>query len=132
MAQFSLENFGAVANAPPKLGRAAICSTMKDVRTRIQSWVRWHLWVGFERLYIFFDDANETESAELAKAVGGNKVHALMRDSDVLRQAWRRQPSWQGIKDQGKDVDRDVQIRQLCVRHARMAEPLLCHARAVG
>ena len=98
------------AAASPSLGRAAVCSTMKDVRHRIESWVRWHLHIGFERLYIFFDDANETESAELAKAVGGSAVQALMRDSDVLKQAWRRQPSWGGM---GKDADKDVQIRQL-------------------
>ena len=83
---------------------------MKDVRHRIESWVRWHLHVGFERLYIFFDDASETESAELARAAGGSAVHTLMRDSDVLRQAWKRQPSWHGV---GKDADHDVQTRQL-------------------
>ena len=35
------------AAASPSLGRAAVCSTMKDVRHRIESWVRWHLHIGF-------------------------------------------------------------------------------------
>jgi hypothetical protein len=91
-------------------GRAAVCSTMKDVQHRITSWVRWHLHIGFERLYIFFDDASETESVQLARAAGGSAVVALMRDSDVLKNAWKRTPSWQGM---GKDADKDVQIRQL-------------------
>ena len=91
-------------------GRAAVCSTMKDVQHRITSWVRWHLHIGFERLYIFFDDASETESVQLARAAGGSAVVALIRDSDVLKNAWKRTPSWQGM---GKDADKDVQIRQL-------------------
>ena len=33
-----------------------------------------------------------------------------MRNSEVLKQAWKRQPSWGGV---GKDADKDVQIRQL-------------------
>ena len=105
-------------------GRAAVCATMKDVEARIDSWVRWHLHVGFERLYIFFDDASEAESVRRARAAGGSAVVALMRDSDVLRSAWKRQPSWQGM---GQDVDKDVQIRQLL--NAQLAMEL---ARSAG
>lgn len=95
---------------PPRLGRAAVCTTVRGVCGRIESWVRWHLWVGFERLYIFFDDPSEVQSVRLAKAAGGSAVVPLVRGSEVLRAAWARQPSWQGM---GANVDRDVQVRQL-------------------
>ncbi len=107
-------------------GRAAVCSTMKDVRGRIDSWVRWHLWLGFARLYIFFDDSTETASIEAAKAAGGysSAVVPLLRGSEALRAAWARQPSWASM---GVDADRDVQIRQLL--NAQLAMEL---ARADG
>lgn len=100
------------SETPPNgsLGRAAVCSTMKDVQHRITSWVQWHLHLGFERLYIFFDDANETESVRLAQAAGGGAVIVLTRGSEYLTTAWKRQPSWTGM---GHDADKDVQIRQL-------------------
>ena len=113
--------------ADPK-GRAAVCSTMKDVRGRIDSWVRWHLWLGFSRLYIFFDDSTETTSIEAAKAAaepwGERAVVALLRGSEALRAAWARQPSWASM---GMNADRDVQVRQLL--NAQLAMEL---ARADG
>jgi hypothetical protein len=109
-------------------GRAAVCSTMKDVRGRIDSWVRWHLWLGFSRLYIFFDDSTETTSIEAAKAAaepwGERAVVALLRGSEALRAAWARQPSWASM---GMNADRDVQVRQLL--NAQLAMEL---ARADG
>eukprot|EP00966_Prymnesium_polylepis_P214615 4969970-Prymnesium_polylepis.2 len=66
---------------------------MKDVAARISSWVRWHLWVGFERLYIFFDDASETDSVALAKEAARRRAAAqvvaageLGEDGPGLRQ----------------------------------------------
>lgn len=91
-------------------GHAAVCSTMKDVCARITSWVRWHLWLGFERLYIFFDDASESESVDLARRAGGAAVVPLLRDSEAVCAGWSRQASWASL---GADADRDVQIRQL-------------------
>ena len=109
-------------------GRAAVCSTMKDVRGRIDSWVRWHLWLGFSRLYIFFDDSTETASIEAAKAAaepwGERAVVALLRGSEALRAAWARQPSWASM---GMNANRDVQVRQLL--NAQLAMEL---ARADG
>jgi hypothetical protein len=101
---------------------------MKDVRGRIDSWVRWHLWLGFSRLYIFFDDSTETTSIEAAKAAaepwGERAVVALLRGSEALRAAWARQPSWASM---GMNADRDVQVRQLL--NAQLAMEL---ARADG
>ena len=77
------------------LGRVAIASTMKDVSQRIDSWVRWHVWIGFERLYLFFDDAAEADSMVLARAAGGDAVRAIPRDAN-LRASWALQPSWVG------------------------------------
>ena len=88
--------------------RAAIASTMKDVAERIDSWVRWHVWIGFERLYLFFDDPNEVDSMALARVAGGSAVSIIPRD-EALRREWARQPSWVGHKDL---VDKEVQVRQ--------------------
>ena len=92
-------------------GRAAVASTMKDVGPRIDSWVRWHRHLGFARIYIFFDASDEVESANIAKAAGGEAVvKVFMRDDPSLLDGWRRQASWKALQ---ADVDRDVQIRQL-------------------
>jgi hypothetical protein len=111
-------------SAPRSLGRAAVCSTVKDVRERIGSWVRWHVHLGFERIYLFFDDPLEAESVSIARAAGGMALVALIRDSDTLRDAWARQPSWKGM---GHNAEKDVQIRQLL--NAQLAMEL---ARSAG
>ena len=91
-------------------GRAAVVSTMKDVDSRIESWVRWHCSLGFERLYIFVDDAHDTELQRRARAAGGDKVIFFIRGSPALQDGWARQASWRGM---GRDADKDIQIRQL-------------------
>ena len=82
---------------------------MKDVAARIGSWVRWHLYIGFERLYIFFDDASETDSVALARAAGGDAVVVWQRGEE-LRRKWSLQASWEKM---APHCDKDVQIRQL-------------------
>ena len=71
---------------------------MKDVVERIDSWVRWHVWLGFERLYLFFDDKDEHDSMAAARAAGGDAVRIIVRDAALLGH-WARQPSWVGHKD---------------------------------
>ncbi len=94
----------------PELGRAAVCSTMKDVEGRIVSWVRWHVHLGFEKLFLFFDDAAEHRSMSLAVAAGGDRVVLLPRNSASLLDGLSRVPSWAAM---GPKADADVQIRQL-------------------
>lgn len=90
------------------LGRAAIASTMKDVVERIESWVKWHLWVGFEQLYLFFDDADEADSIAVAQAAGGAAVRVIKRDQELIGH-WSRQPSWKGHEHVWH---KEVQVRQ--------------------
>eukprot|EP00316_Scyphosphaera_apsteinii_P023114 CAMPEP_0119341800 /NCGR_PEP_ID=MMETSP1333-20130426/103291_1 /TAXON_ID=418940 /ORGANISM="Scyphosphaera apsteinii, Strain RCC1455" /LENGTH=604 /DNA_ID=CAMNT_0007353871 /DNA_START=75 /DNA_END=1889 /DNA_ORIENTATION=+ len=90
------------------LGRAAVVSTMKDVSERIESWVSWHLWIGFEMLFLFFDEPSEMDSMQLAVEAGGPAVKVIPRNEE-LRSAWSRQNSWQAL---GPKVDQEVQVRQ--------------------
>ena len=113
-----------VPQQAPDAGGLALCSTMKDVGGRIASWVRWHTWLGFERLYIFFDSPDELSSVELARAAGGRSVVPVMRGSKKQLDGWRSASSWQSL---GVDADRDVQIRQLLNAQAAMS-----YARADG
>lgn len=82
---------------------------MKDVVQRIESWVRWHLWIGFEKLFLFFDDPHEADSMALALTVGGTAVEIIKRDEDLLTH-WARQPSWVGHQ---ATHAREVQVRQM-------------------
>lgn len=82
---------------------------MKDVIERLESWVRWHLWIGFERLYLFFDDPHEVDSMALARACGGDAVRVIKRDEE-LRRHWERQPSWAGHYN---TFAKEVQVRQV-------------------
>uniref|UniRef100_A0A7S4BNC3 Glycosyltransferase family 92 protein n=1 Tax=Chrysotila carterae TaxID=13221 RepID=A0A7S4BNC3_CHRCT len=90
-------------------GRAAIVCTMKDVLDRIDSWVRWHVWVGFERLYLFFDDARETAAMAAAEQAGGSAVVAWYHGA-CLSAAWALQSSWPSMASK---AERDVQVRQI-------------------
>lgn len=81
---------------------------MKDVKERIVSWVKWHVWIGFERLYLVFDDADESDSMALAREAGGTAVQ-IIPNNEHLRTSWALQPSWEGHKAL---VDSEVQVRQ--------------------
>jgi len=112
-----------MADEPPSSfldGRAAIASTVKDVKDRIGSWVRWHLHIGFERLFLFFDDPEEKESMEIARKVGDKAVVIIKRDKELLKE-WQDLPSWEGHKDVAED---EIQVRQVlnvqfCMRLCR-------------
>lgn len=90
-------------------GRAAVCTTGEAVGGRIDSWVRWHLSLGFERLYIFFDDALEVEVARRAMELAPQAVVCRVSGGS-LRQEWQRTPSWASL---GGRAEREAEVRRL-------------------
>ena len=92
-----------------------MCTTVKDVSERIGSWVRWHVWLGFERLILFFDDASETDSMALARSAGGDAVELVPRD-EGLRERWAQTSSWHAMRSK---AEKDIQTRQLLNTQAR-------------
>ena len=90
--------------------------TVKDVATTIDDWCTWHLTVGFEHLYVYFDDPAEFTAVDL-QARFNRRVTAIPVD-DQLRQSWNR--SWPGNMPRADALPRArLNARQeLNARHA--------------
>jgi len=72
----------------------------------IDSFVAYHLAVGFSRLFLFFDDPDDPD---LVRFSGHPRVTAIAHDS-VLRTAWSRMPEYTMY---GAFIDREVMARQI-------------------
>src|SRR5881227_2033303 len=66
--------------------RAAIVTTLRDADRVLDSFIRYHLLIGFEQIFLFFDDPHDPS---LDKARGYEKVTA-MRDNRALRRRWKQ------------------------------------------
>mmetsp|Transcript_21557 Transcript_21557/g.67622 ORF Transcript_21557/g.67622 Transcript_21557/m.67622 type:complete len:464 (-) Transcript_21557:185-1576(-) len=92
--------------------RAAIVCQLKDASARLESFVRYHLLLGFDRIYLYFDDCSEVDDAERARALGrelGGRVVVTVRDRALLR-LWSRLDGWEHLRHFAND---DVQVRQM-------------------
>ena len=60
---------------PKRPGSAAIVSTMRSPGRHLETWLRWHTAIGFERFYLFFDaDPTEHDGARVASLPGVRTV----------------------------------------------------------
>ena len=83
------------------------------------AWLRYHFKVGFEQVFLFFDDPKEmpaiAESAEFAE----DSRLTCIPVTDKLQRQWRRLTTWtkmgrfSGRKDSWRDEE--VQARQVCL-----------------
>src|SRR3989442_12987180 len=67
---------------------AAIVTTLRGASHVIESFVRYHLALGFARLYLFFDDALDP-ALETARRIGEARLTILVR-GQTLEAEWRR------------------------------------------
>src|SRR5205807_846691 len=100
--------------------RAAICTTLRNAGPVLESFIAYHLAIGFERLYLFFDDPTDPD---LARVSAHPTVTAIPHDTR-LREHWRRLPQY---PEQSAFTDSEVMARQ--VLNVEMAMQL---ARAAG
>ena len=79
----------------------------------LASFVRWHLTLGFARLYLYFDDPSEAAEpvgwADLAPWAGDDRVVARRRSAAALARQARRCACWSKF---GAHADAEVQARQ--------------------
>lgn len=89
--------------------RVGLVCQLKDASERIESFVRYHVGIGFDKLYLYFDDCREIDDVDRALEAGGGRVSAAVRDRK-LRDAWSRLDGWDTLQH---FCDEDVQVRQM-------------------
>ena len=98
---------GASCSAP-RGARAGIVTTIKDFGVIADSWCAYHLAIGFEHLYIYFDDPRELDSVDLASRFPSHRVTCVPHTA-ALRDAWKRLPGSDTIL---RFVEAEGQTRQ--------------------
>ncbi|KAJ8599978.1 hypothetical protein CTAYLR_001801 [Chrysophaeum taylorii] len=87
--------------------RAAIVCQLRDASKRLESFVRYHVRLGFEKVYLYFDDCGEVDAISRARVLEGAVV--TVRDRDLVAR-WRRLDAWAKL---GPAANDDVQVRQM-------------------
>lgn len=96
---------GPNAVAPPPRG-PAIVTTLRNAGPLLDGFIAYHRAIGFERLYLIFDDPSDPDLKRVADLPG---VRAIACD-DTLRRAWRDVPAF---REMGGSVDQEVMARQI-------------------
>ena len=86
--------------------RAAIVTTLRNAGNVLDSFISYHLNIGFSHLYLFFDDANDPG---LPRVMGHPSITAIAHDAN-LRERWRELPQY---REQSAFLDREVMARQV-------------------
>ena len=84
----------------------AIVTTLRDAGCLLDSFVAYHLGIGFSRLYLFFDDPADPDLRRVADWPG---VTAIACD-DAERSRWRSSSLWPAL---GGSIDQEVMARQI-------------------
>lgn len=85
---------------------AAIVTTLRNAGNILDSFIAYHLAIGFRRIYLFFDDPADPD---LPRAAAHPDVTAIAHDQ-ALRERWRHLPQY---SEQATFVDREVMARQV-------------------
>ena len=85
---------------------AAIVTTLRNAGQTIDSFIAYHLAIGFTHLFLFFDDPNDPD---LSRVRANPSVTAIAYDED-LRMSWRSLPQYSA---QAPFVDSEVMARQV-------------------
>mmetsp|Transcript_26467 Transcript_26467/g.50739 ORF Transcript_26467/g.50739 Transcript_26467/m.50739 type:complete len:493 (-) Transcript_26467:174-1652(-) len=76
---------------------AAIVSTLRGAPTPVlNTFISYHLSLGFDRLYLYFDDPHDVGIAVAASWAGGERVEVIPADKS-LRQEWETCTMWQEL-----------------------------------
>ena len=84
----------------------AIVTTLRNAGRTLESFIAYHMAIGFSHLYLVFDDPSDPD---LVRARAHPAVTALAHDAD-LRQAWTRLPQY---AEQAEFIDKEVMARQV-------------------
>ncbi len=84
----------------------AIVSTVRDAGPVLDSFVAYHLGIGFERIYLFFDDPDDPSLDRFAKH---DRVTAVACDAEV-RAAWQRMTRYDELT---AHIKSEVMARQI-------------------
>jgi hypothetical protein len=88
--------------------KAAITTTLINGQDVVHSFVKYHLSIGFDHIYLFFDDVND-KSIGLIEKING--VTAIRHDED-LKQLWERTSVFQANKHLHSYIYREAMARQ--------------------
>lgn len=86
--------------------RAALVTTLRSRGASLEDFVAYHLGIGFDRLFLFFDDP---EDAAFDRCSGHPRITAVRNDAR-LYEHWRRTPVFAGMR---RFIHKEVMARQV-------------------
>jgi hypothetical protein len=89
--------------------RAAIVTTLRDADPVIDSFIIYHLLIGFDHIFLFFDDPRDPS---IAKARKYRNVTVVSHDG-VLRRMWKQTRLYAEDQQLREFLDREVMARQI-------------------
>src|ERR1044071_3813734 len=90
--------------------KAAIVTTLRNAGPSLDSFIRYHLSLGFERMFLFFDDPNDPDIA-IARRYP-RRVTVIPHDEN-LRRSWRQTRQFSLFTHFSHFIDREVMARQM-------------------
>jgi hypothetical protein len=87
---------------------AGIVTTLADADLVIESFIRYHLLIGFDHLFLFFDEPSDPSFRKAAKYP---RVTAIRRDASLQR-AWERSNLYGEDQVLREFVDKEIMARQ--------------------
>lgn len=88
--------------------RTAIVTTLIDAKDILPGFVQYHLAIGFDHIYLFFDDPYDPS----IEAFENNKQLTCIRSNDDLRRRWQEMPGYVNYTDYHQFIEKEVQARQ--------------------
>lgn len=89
--------------------RAAIVTTLRDAEPVIDSFIRYHLLIGFDHIFLFFDDPRDSS---IARARKYRNVTTMINDG-ALRRMWKQTRLYRDDWQLREFLDREVMARQI-------------------
>lgn len=89
--------------------KAAIVTTLKNAGPMLDSFITYHLSIGFEHIFLFFDDPDDP-SIPVVQIYSNVTV---VRHNDELRESWKQTKSYQTGEHIRRYLDEEVTARQV-------------------
>ncbi|HKQ74117.1 MAG TPA: glycosyltransferase family 2 protein [Blastocatellia bacterium] len=86
----------------------AIVTTLKQPGNILGSFINYHSKIGFDHIFLFFDDPNDSSIREALQYPNVTVV----RNDDQLKHNWRQTPSYKQYESLGLGIESEVMARQ--------------------
>lgn len=86
--------------------RVAIVSTIRNAGAVIKSFLHYHLSIGFEHIFLFFDDPHDDSIGQ----VENNPQVTIIRHDDELRRAWEKTRAYAEFGSIRRYIDPDLSL----------------------